>query len=131
MSELMLTAADYARAQGKSLRTIQRWLRDGLLAGADQSSGQWLIPADATPTTPATSYDVSRVAPTAGAGVMLPTSYDVAPVAPLGMLGTLEEAAAALGTTVGGVRRLGRDGHLVVGRYGPRGALRVFVPPRG
>ena len=120
MSALLTTTA-YAAARGKSLRTVQRYLERGQLAGAQLVEGQWLIPADAVP---ATSYDVVPVAAPV-------TSYDVAPASsPLGALGTLEDAAQLLGTSVGGVRRMARDGLLVVGRYGPRGALRVYVAPR-
>lgn len=118
MSALLTTTA-YAAALGKSLRTVQRYLERGQLAGAQLVEGQWLIPADAVPST-----DVVVVSQRA-------TSYDVAPASsPLGALGTLEDAAELLGTSVGGVRRMAADGLLVVGRYGPRGALRVYVAPR-
>jgi hypothetical protein len=120
----MLSVKSYAEAAGLSPRQVQRYLAEGRLAGATKVAGSWSIPSDARPTE-AASYDVVPVTPLAGA------SYDVAATSsPLGALGTLEDAAELLGTTVGGVRRMAADGLLVVGRYGPRGSLRVYVAPR-
>ena len=125
MSALLTTTA-YAAALGKSLRTVQRYLERGQLAGAQLVEGQWLIPADAVPTTSSDVVAVSRRA----------TSYDVAPAtsSPLGALGTLEDAAALLGTSVGGARRMARRratrGGPVRGR-GVRYALPTCAPRQG
>lgn len=121
MNAVLLPVADFATRAGLSVRQVQRYLADGRLPGATKVGGKWLIPADAQPVE-ATSYDVVPAYPRDL------VSYDVAPTSPLGVLLALEDAAAALGTTVGGVRRMAADGHLVVGRYGPRGSLRVLVP---
>jgi hypothetical protein len=119
----MLTAKAYASAADLSLRQVQRYLAEQRLPGAAKVAGAWLIPSDARPVE-ATSYDVVPVSQPGA-------SYDVvATSSPLGALGTLEEAAELLGTSVGGVRRMAADGLLTVGRYGPRGSLRVYVPPR-
>jgi hypothetical protein len=122
----LLPLADYAEAMGKSLRTVQRWLADGELPDAQQDEdGRWWVPAGTRRRT--SSRDV------VGAAAGPARELAAAPASsgsPLGMLGTLEDAAAALGTTTGGVRRMARDGHLVVGPYGPNGALRVYLPPR-
>jgi hypothetical protein len=119
----MLSVKAYAAASGLSPRQVQRYLAEQRLPGASKVAGAWLIPSDARPVE-ATSYDVVPVShPVA--------SYDVAATSsPLGALGTLEDAAQLLGTSVGGVRRMAADGLLVVGRYGPRGSLRVYVAPR-
>jgi hypothetical protein len=120
----MLTVKAYAATANLSPRQVQRYLAEQRLPGAAKVSGAWLIPSDARPVE-ATSYDVVPATSPAG------PSYDVAATSsPLGALGTLEDAAQLLGTTVGGVRRMAADGLLVVGRYGPRGALRVYVAPR-
>ena len=106
----MLTTTAYAAARGKSLRTVQRYLERGQLAGAALVEGQWLIPADAVPTT---SSDVVPVSPRA-------TSYDVAPTIPPG-LWPLEDVAAFYGTTVGRIRVMGEHPRspFIVGRFGP------------
>lgn len=113
----MLTVAAYADLRNLSVRQVQRYRADGRLPGAQQDArGAWFIPAD--------------VVPTPAAGELVTTSPTSPTSSPLGELGTLEDAAAVLGTTTGGVRRMARDGLLVVGPYGPRGALRVYVAPR-
>jgi hypothetical protein len=118
----MQSSTAYAAALGLSLRQVQRYLAEQRLPGATKVAGAWLIPSDARPVE-ATSYDVVPVSQPGA-------SYDVAATSsPLGALGTLEDAAELLGTTVGGVRRMAADGLLTVGRYGPRGALRVYVAP--
>jgi hypothetical protein len=124
----------WATAQNLSVRQAQVYRKAGRLPGAVETAKGWLVPFDTTPLPP-TSHGVAPRAHPA-------TSHDVAPGAhpaishdvaatsrALGMLGTLEDAAHVLGTTVGGVRRMAADGLLVVGRYGPYGALRVYVPP--
>jgi len=120
----MLSVKSYAEAAGLSPRQVQRYLAEGRLAGATKVAGSWSIPSDVRPTE-ATSYDVVPVTPPTG------TSYDVAAgVAIPPGLWPLQECAELLGTTVGGVRRLGDAGLLNVGPYGRDGALRVFVAPR-
>ena len=81
--------------------------------------GVRLIPADAAPTR-------TDVVATSATSAVSPASTS------LGELGTLEQAAEILGTTVGGVRRLAAHpaSPFVVGPLGPRGALRVYVVPR-
>jgi hypothetical protein len=116
----LVTVAAYAAAHGKSERQVQRYVRDGRIPGAVMVDGVRLIPADATPTS--STLTTSTTSPTS----------EVSPTSTLGSLGTLEQAAAILGTSVGGVRRLAADpaSPFVVGRFGPRGALRVYVAPR-
>lgn len=124
---------DYATYVGKTPRTIWRWLEAQRIPGAfKDDSGRWYIP-QAPPPDPAPKAPVRRVPDmpdTPSTDVTVTTSAAVQ-VGPLGMLGTLEEAAAALGTTVGGVRRMADDGLLTVGRYGPHGGLRVYARPPG
>ena len=125
--EVLLTRPEYGERYGYGERTMQRYLAEGRLPGAVKNEkGAWLIPADAQVSEPSGSQDVVRQAST---GVAPPTP-GVRLAAPLGLLLPLEDVAAALGTSVGGVRRLADAGHLIVGRFGPRGALRVFLPPR-
>lgn len=129
-----LTLAAYAESVGASFRSAQRWIAAGELPDAWQDDkGRWWVPANARRQRSSitgsrgrrtTSHDVVPDPSTAVERPAVPAS------SPLGMLGTLDEAARALGTTTGGVRRLAADGHLHIGRYGPNGALRVFVPPR-
>jgi hypothetical protein len=122
MDELMLSSADYARARGLSLRQVQRYLADRRLPGAFKHGGAWMIPATSEPT----SHDVVAVAASTNSAEVLPVIFDPGPT--LGRLVELDAAAAELGTTVGGVRRLGAAGLLTVGRFGPRGSLRVWIP---
>lgn len=126
-----LSLSDYADTIGRSFRTVQRWVAAGELPDARQDDdGRWWVPASAHRRR-TTSRDVVGQQPAGGGAVEIP-----APSSPLGMLGELDDAAAVLGTTVGGVRRLFADiaAHpglpLYVGPYGRNGALRVFVPPR-
>lgn len=143
----LLTVSEYAARHNLGHRTVQRYISGGQLPTASKDhKGKWRIPADAMPTEPPAAHPApappGAVPAVTSAAPLRTTSHDVrqtyaAPTrdreqpAVLGMLGTLEEAAQALGTTVGGVRRLASDGHLIVGRYGPHGSLRVFVPPTG
>lgn len=127
----MLTKAQYAEQIGASKRTVERWIEVGVLA-VDVVDGTTMVPAG----TPRPSKEALAAATSRDVAVVAPTTAEVAPVAapafaPLGLLVPLEDYARVLGTSVGGVRRLGRDGRLDVGRYGPRGALRVWVSPRG
>jgi hypothetical protein len=127
MDELMLTVADYAERADLSARQVQRYLADGRLPGARKIGGKWLIPATARPS----SYDVVPTSQPGGAellaaGAALGVLDSAEPS--LGRLVELDDAAAELGTTVGGVRRLGAAGLLTVGRFGPRGSLRVWIP---
>lgn len=125
-SGAVLSLSDYAASVGKSLRQVQRWVAAGELPDAwqDTTDGRWWVPAGAQRRRTTSRDVVAEPAPAGGGAVEIPAG------SPLGMLGTLDDAAAVLGTTVGGVRRLARDGHLIVGPYGPNGALRVFLPPR-
>lgn len=130
---MMLTVKQYAQHHNLGHRTVQRYLTDGRLPTAKKTKAGWKIPVHAMPTAeddapvPAKrqAADVRQASATAHDPVPSP-----APSGVLGMLGTLDDAAAALGTTKGGVRRLAKDGHLIVGPYGPHGSLRVFAPPR-
>lgn len=121
MDELMLTVNDYAERADLSPRQVQRYLADGRLPGARKIGGKWLIPATARPS----SYDVVPTSQPAAAGELV--SFDFGQERSLGRLVELDVAAAELGTTVGGVRRLGDAGLLTVGRFGPRGSLRVYL----
>lgn len=118
----LVTIRAWADARDLSVRQAQVYRKADRLPGAVETPKGWLVPFDVEPL-PATSRDVVPVAASA-------YSHDVATTSPLGALGTLEDAAQLLGTTVGGVRRMAADGLLMVGRYGPRGALRVYVAPR-
>lgn len=134
---------EYAAHQGVTERTVRRYLEAGRLPGAwqdDANGGRWWIPLadpvhlDTAPVPRAQGADVAAAPDTTRdtSRDMVATGGQLQPlqVGPLGMLGTLEEAAAVLGTTVGGVRRLADAGHLTVGRFGPNGALRVYLPGR-
>ena len=123
MNTLVTTKA-WAEARGLTPRQAQVYRAQGRLPGAVERPGKgWLVPSDAEPL-PAMSRDVAPA-------IVPAHSHDVAATSSLlGVLGTLEDAAQLLGTTVGGVRRMAADGLLTVGRYGPRGALRVYVAPR-
>jgi len=140
-----LKITDYAEHTGKGRRTITRMISEGRLPEArqDPTDGVWYIPADAKPLPAKGIAERERARERnleAGNVVMLGTpptlpvvreaAVETVPTRPGGVLplATLEEVAEALGTTVGGVRRLGKDGHLNVGPYGPRGALRVYWP---
>lgn len=121
MSAPLLTTAAYAEHLGKSVRTVQRLVRDGRLPVVEHD-GVVLIPADATP---------ARLTP--GDVVTTSATSPVSSTSPaLGALGTLEDAARILGTTPGAVRRMADDPDtpFVVRPWGPRGALRVYVAPR-
>jgi len=120
MDELMLTVNDYAERADLSARQVQRYLADGRLPGARKIGGKWLIPSTARPS----SYDVVTTSQPV-AGELVESFLGGGPS--LGRLVELDVAAAELGTTVGGVRRLGDAGLLTVGRFGPRGSLRVYL----
>lgn len=121
----LLSLADYAeRIAGKSYRTVQRWLADGELPDARQDDdGRWWVPADAQRRR-TTSHDVVETTTAQPVAVRAPD----APATPWGQLRPLEEVARELGTTVGGVRRMADAGLLVVGPFGPNGALRAHRP---
>lgn len=124
-----LSPADYVRHRrelGDKIghRTVQRYLPLGRIEGAWQDDGgRWHVPADARVLPAGGTVAVRRATVDAA-----PPAPDVRPASPFGMLVPLEDAAAALGTTVGGVRRLADGGHLVLGPFGPHGSLRVWVP---
>jgi hypothetical protein len=121
----MLSPAEYAKRHEMGFRTVQRYLPLGRIEGAVQGQdGRWRIPADAR-VLDASATTVVRQA----ASEVVPPAADVR-LASIGGLVPLEDVAQLLGTTVGGVRRMAADGLLVMGRYGPRGALRVYVAPR-
>lgn len=139
-----VSPAEYAQKMRKSERTIWRWLEAGRLPGAWQEEGgkgRWWLPLD--PPTDAPAAVAVRKPSTAPQGVP-DVSRDMTVVTgpsgpstgPLGMMGPLEDAAAALGTTVGGLRRLYADMAaqpglpMYVGPYGRNGALRVYAPPK-
>jgi hypothetical protein len=114
--------ADYARIIERSERVVERYLAGGRIPGAIKDErGKWIMPADAQPT----SSDVVPLNPPSG-----PSPIGVLDqlAAPGPRLYTLEEYAEKLGTSVGGVRRLGDAGLITVGPFGFNGALRVFVP---
>lgn len=120
-----LGVSQYAKARGKSERQVRRWLADDALPGAYKDrDGQWRIPAGAMERR-APDGALNRGAPQTALAAPVPAPQ---PLAALGHLVPLDAAAAALGTTVGGVRRMADDGLLAVGPWGPRGALRVHLP---
>jgi hypothetical protein len=126
-TDVMLTRTQYGELYGYKDRTMQRYLADGRIPGAVKDErGQWLIPAGAPVSAASASTSVVRQA----AALEGPNPPDVRLAYPLGMLVPLDEAAAALGTSVGGLRRLAAAGHLELGPWGPNGALRVWVPGR-
>jgi hypothetical protein len=121
MSSTLVTVAAYATARRLSERQVQRYVRDGRIPGVVEVDGVRLIPADAAPT-PVRAELVPATSPTS------PSS----PPAMLGELGTLEDAAALLGTSPHMVRVMADDPitPFVVRPWGPAGALRVYVVPR-
>lgn len=125
----LLPLEAFASHVGISVRQVKRYLAEDRLPGAAKVDGRWLIPTDARPVT-VTSRDVTPVTRRDVSRDVTAMSWDVPVTSPLGTLYPLKDAAELLGTTVGGVRRLGRAGHLVVGPYGSDGGLRVFVPAR-
>lgn len=130
MTESM-TTAEFAAARGVDVRTVKRWLAANEIIGAVKSTdGTWQIPADAArrmkPAPERAAVETTAARP----GQAVTTGGNV-PVSPVGMLATLEDAAAVLGTTVGGIHRMGEDGLLHVGKWGPRGSWRVWVAPKG
>lgn len=121
----LVTIAAYAAAHGKSVRQVQRYVREGRLPGVVELDGVTHIPVDVLPPRRA---DVVATSPTSPAVPVAPAPG----ISPLGALGTLEDAARLLGTDVGGVRAMARDGLLTIGRYGPGPGkpYRVYVAPR-
>jgi hypothetical protein len=68
--------ADFATLRGVSLRTVERWLRDGELPEASKGpDGRWSIPPDAMRQQPLPGTDMSP----SRRGVSAPTSPDVSP----------------------------------------------------
>jgi hypothetical protein len=134
----LLSKAQWAEQVGVTVKSVERWLAAGLVPDAQRQGGRWWIPAG-TPrpdveTMGGTSRDVAPIAATNG------TSRDVAAPAPgpvLGVGGSLEEAAAALGCSVRGLRKLYADMQAApglpfyIGRYGPHGRLHLVAMPRG
>jgi hypothetical protein len=59
-----LTIGAYAERHGKSYRTVQRWLEQGLLPGAERTRAGWTIPADVLPL-PAEAAPAAAIATTA------------------------------------------------------------------
>ena len=113
----------WAEARGISVRQAQVYRNADRLPGAVETPKGWLVPFDVEPVA-ATSRDVVPVAAPA-------QSHDVAPgVAIPPGLWPLAWCAELLSTSVGGIRRMGRDGLLAVGPYGTNRALRVYVAPR-
>ena len=99
----MLTRAAYAAHHGKSDRTVQRWLADGLLPGAQRTREGWLIPADVLP-----------MPDPPGAGTVARTGAPVSVAPPATLAGaldvlpaylTVERAADLLGINPRTVRR--------------------------
>lgn len=127
----------YAQRRGVALRTVQRWIAAEELPGAQQDDrGQWWVPL-AADRVPAGGPVQSPMGP----GPSSPTraverAARTAPASPLGTSGTLGDAAASLGVSPIGLRKLYADMAanpglpFYVGRYGAHGALRVVVPPR-
>jgi hypothetical protein len=133
----MLSPAKYAARHGRPFRQVQDLVRGGYIRGAVQgSNGYWRIPADAPVLdAPQEGWQGGSVV-TAAARDRGPLADVARPAAPVhgagalpGVLVPLDVIAAAIGTTVGGVRRLADAGHLVVGPFGPHGALRVYLGP--
>lgn len=124
----MVPLEQYALMVGKSSRTIYRHIEAGMIPGAYNDGTGWFVPVDELTTTapprvklPKRDNDNGNVV-----DIVRPSST----VDLIGRLVELETYAAELGTTVGGVRRMAAAGLVTVGRFGPRGALRVFIPPR-
>lgn len=139
----MITAAAYADARKLSMRQVLRYLSERRLPGASKINGSWSIPADADPVPAGYTWDDAGNV-YAVSGALIPTttpdmSPDMtrdlvvatpAPPAPLGAQFTIEDAAAMLHTDRAGVRRMARDGLLIIGPYGPHQSLRVYMAPR-
>lgn len=130
MTENTVTPPEFAKLQGVDIKTVRRWLKADRIVGAVQADdGRWSIPVGAAVRMGSGGghADMSAPVPPSPGAVIQPAA--AAAVSPLGALGTLEEAARILHTTVGGIRRMSNDGLLTVGPYGPNGALRVYVRP--
>lgn len=129
---------DYADRRQVAFRTAQRWVAAGELPGAYQDERkQWWVPlsADRVPAAGPVQRTTSTTSPAhAVEGALARTAP--APPSPLGTSGTLADAAASLGVSPIGLRKLYADMAaspglpFYVGRYGAHGALRVVVPPR-
>lgn len=134
-SPRMLNGKEFAAERGVNYRTVKGWLADGKVVGAVKGAdGSWSIPSDA----PLRIGSGSGVERAAARAVVEAVDRSAAPAviepslrlnAVLGGLVPLEDVARVLGTTTGGIKRLGAAGHLAVGKFGPRGSWRVFVPP--
>lgn len=120
-----LDVSAYADRIRRSVRVVQRYLADDELPGAKKDErGRWMIPADA------------RRQETTSADVVVPpdlnkvfAAWGNAPLPETtSALLTLEQAAEKFGTTEGGIRRMSDAGILTVGRFGPNGALRAYLP---
>jgi hypothetical protein len=127
--------ADFARARGVALRTVERWLRDGELPDAVKDSrGRWSIPADAMRQQPLPGTDMSpsrRDATGPTRADMSPSRRDMS--APISLAAALDgrpafltvaEAATFLGIPPGAV--LSNRTRFEVERLGGR----LMVPAR-
>lgn len=120
---MTVSKTEWATMQHVDVRTVTRWLAAGEVPGAAKLGTQWSIPAGA--------QRIERIQPAPPPATELDTIGHVPDMSgtmpALNRMLTLEEAADQLGTTIGGVRRLGDAGHLTIGRFGPNGSLRVFL----
>lgn len=118
----------YASMVGKSSRTIYRQIEQGAHPDAvrDGRNG-WLLPVDELT---ATQPPRAKLPKPNGNGNVVDIVRPATAVDLVGQLVELDVYAAELGTTVGGVKRMGAAGIIVVGKFGPRGSWRVFIPPR-
>lgn len=118
----VVTTAQFADHHGVDVRTVKRWLQAGRIPAAMQDSrGRWRIPVDAAVTMPPPKPK--------GTAVTRPADAPVSPIGPLGALIPIKVYADAMNTEVGRIKRMGRDGVLVVGPYGRGGTIVVVVPP--
>ena len=108
-SPVMVTLAGYAAHKGVSQRTVERWLADDRLAGAEKRGKEWEIPLAAEPAPARSTSELAR---------------RHAPAAP--PLVAIDVAAEVLGTTRRGVMMLNEAGILRVGKWGRHGALMVL-----
>ena len=128
MSDVILSLSDYASANGRTERTVLRWLNEGRLPDAVKRDGRWEIPADAQPVAASagqrvvaasadTSNVMSHVMTFASALEVLPALVDVDTAAQL--LGISPYAVTQHAEELDG-RRWGRNGGWVI----PVGTIR-------
>jgi hypothetical protein len=125
-----MTTAEFARHHEVDIRTVKRWLQAGRIPRANQDErGRWSIPANAAVNIAGTGGQGGDVSPATSTTQAVAAALPAGAISPVGALVPLEIVAEILDTSVGGVKRLGEAGHLIVGKFGRRSSWRVYIPP--